>query len=147
MIIWDRRVADWAAAHIPDCQRGFGECQALGVVKGGSLVAGVVYHDWCPERGTIQISAGATVPRWTTRQIIAEIFNYPLSFCQMVWMQTDPENPARAIWGKLGAQEYQIDRLFGRDRDGVICTLTDVAWAKTKYARISHGQVVTTPPA
>lgn len=138
MIIWDRRVADWVAAQIPDCERGFGECQALGVVRNDELVAGFVYHDWCPERETIQISGASKhggARHWATPQIVAEIFDYPFRHCQMAWMQTDPANPARAIWRKLGATEHEIPRLFGRNRDGVVLTLTDDAWKATKYAK------------
>lgn len=150
MIVWDVKVADWVAQQLPDCERGFGECQALGVVRRGQLIAGFVYHNWCPERETIEMS-GATVHggrrHWATREIVAQIWGYPFSFCQMAWIQTDPSNPARAIWRKIGATEHEIPRLFGRDRDGVVLTLTDDAWNATKYARLANGQAEKSYPA
>lgn len=131
-LIRDDAVAGWVAAHIPGCSRGFGECRAIGVGN-PDLIAGLVYHNWCPEYGTIEISGAATDRRWMTRPVIHGLLEYPFSFCQMVFSQTDTDNPARGIWLRLGADEYEIPRLRGPDRAGIILTLTREQWMAGKY--------------
>lgn len=128
----DANIAAWVAAHIPGCERGFGKSKAIGVAK-GELIAGVVYHNWCPEFGTIEMSGASVNKRWLTRPVIHGLLEYPFSFCQMVVVQTDPDNPARGIWLRLGADQYEIPRLRGVDRPGIILTLTREQWMAGKY--------------
>lgn len=135
---FDVRVADWVAARIPGCERGFGKCQALGVAHDGRVVGGMVFHNWSPEFGTIEISAAADDPRWLTREVINMALDYVFdgAGCQMVMAQQDPENKrAVRLWKALGAQEYIIPRLRGRNNAGSIVTLTDDAWARSKFKR------------
>lgn len=125
--------ADWVAERIPHCTRGFGECQAVGVLRGGNVIAGVVYHNWSPEFGTIELSAAADDRRWLTRPVIHEVLAYPFGFCQMVFAQHKADNPARAIWQRLGADEYLIPRFHGIGAVAAIATLTKESWMAGKY--------------
>ena len=131
---FDPRVSEWVSERL-GYKRGFGNCHALGVLRGESLIAGVVYHDWSPENETVQLSAAADDRRWLSRQVVRDVLGYPFSFAQTSFIQTDMENPARAIFRKLGATEHVIPRLLGRTKDGVICALTDDAWKASKYGK------------
>lgn len=139
-MIFSDDVAGWVAAHIEGCNRGFGNCKAIGVAT-DRLIAGIVYHNWCPEFETIEVSGAATDKRWMTREVLSGLFDYPFSFCQMIIAQHDRENHIRRIWKALGADEYVIPRLRGRDRDGFIATLTREQWAKSPFniKRLSNG--------
>lgn len=114
----------------------FGECQAIGFVDGeGVLSVGFVYHDWNPEAEAIEISAAAISPRWATRGAVRLAFGYPFEQlgCQLVYVRTTPENRAvRRCMSALGGREYEIPRLLGRDRPGLIITLTVEAWEAWK---------------
>lgn len=132
-LLYDDRVADWVAAHIDGCGRGFDECKAIGVVKDNSLVAGIVYHNWCPEFETIEVSGAAVDKRWMTRPVLKGLFGYPFSFCQMILAQHDADNHIRRIWKAIGADEYRIPRLRGRTRDGYIATLTKEQWEASRF--------------
>lgn len=132
----DDEVASWVADQIPSCRGlGFGNCRALGVWRDGELTGGVVYHVWQPHAATIQLSAAGR-GRWTNREIIRQIWGYPFAFCQLAWAQTDPANPARAIWRRLGAQEHVIPRMLGRHTDGVLLTLTRERWNEGRFAHV-----------
>lgn len=133
IVVHDDRVAEWVAAHIDSCSRGFGECRSAGVVKDGKIIGGVVYHNWCPEFETIELSAAAIDRRWLTRSVVHDLLAYPFGFCQMIFAQHKVTNPARAIWRKLGADEYVIPRLHGRNTIAAIATLTKEAWQAGKY--------------
>lgn len=125
--VWgaDEAVAAWVAAHIPGCERGFDAARAVGVLSGGRLVAGVVFHDWNPERGLIELSAAATDRRWLTREVVRVVFGYAFTVARMAVTRTGESNaPVRRIWRALGATEYVIAGLWGPDEAGVIFTLT-----------------------
>lgn len=106
----------------------FGHCVALGFNGANGLEAGFVYHDYQPDFGTIEITGAAR--NWTgTRGKLRAVFGYPFDQldCQMCIART--ANPRVAsIWTRLGAQEYRIARMFGRETDGTILTLTKEAW-------------------
>lgn len=133
---WDKHLADWAAARIEGCERGFGECQALGVAHKDALIAVVVFHNWHPEAGVIEISAAAESPRWFSRSVanVALGYAYDGLGCQMVVARQDPDNDrARGIWLALGGTEYVIPRMRGRDAAESFITLTEEAWRSSKF--------------
>jgi RimJ/RimL family protein N-acetyltransferase len=112
----------------------FGECQALGILIGGELIAGVVFQNWNPKAGTIEISAAATDSRWMTRKSLQRIFGYVFdgAGCQLCILQVSEANERmRSIARRLGFTEHVIPRLFGRQTGGVVCTLTAEQWASS----------------
>lgn len=141
---WDKRVAVWVSQRISPTDRGFGKCQALGVMHRGDLVAGVVFHNWEPEAGTIELSAAAAHRGWMTRSVINEVFGYVFGGlgAQMATARTRADNAAvRRIWKALGASEVIIPRMFGRTENGAVLTLTDDRWRSSKfYQGGRHGQ-------
>lgn len=120
-------------------ERGFGECVAFGVVDDdGRLVAGCVYHNWCPESGVIEMSAAAITPRWLTRPVMREILGYAFGTCgcQLVVARIHEDNErARRLWRAMGADEYLLPRMRGRAASEAILLLTDDAWAESKFMR------------
>ena len=92
----DEVVAAFVAQLIPECrERGFGKCRAIGVVDETGLLGGLVYRNWCPEVGTIEIS-GAALPgtNWLSRRTIQIMYDYPFYSCgcQMVIKTTMADN-------------------------------------------------------
>lgn len=109
----DAAVAEWVAARIPHVgAAGFGPCVAVGIARGDAMAAGVVWHDWQPESGTIQMSGAAETPRWASRGILREIGRYPFGQlgARKVWATT-PHTNERAIRFMLG---------IGFRREGVL---------------------------
>lgn len=134
----DDLVADWVAQLIPRCrERGFGACKAIGIVEGGMPIAGVVYHNWEPDAGIIEIS-GAALPGhyWCTRETIQRAYEYPFLQigCQMVVQRNSAED--ERLLRQLAALNYsfiRIPRMLGRDQDGVLCLLTYEDWLDNKF--------------
>lgn len=56
----DAAAAAWVQARIPGC-RDFGPCAALAVVRDREVVGGVVFSNFRPEAGDIEVS-GAVAP-------------------------------------------------------------------------------------
>ena len=136
----DAIVADFVAQFIPECrERGFGKCRAIGIADETGLLGGLVYKNWQPELGTIEIS-GAALPgtNWFSRRTIQIMHEYPFRGCncQMVIMTTMSDNAiVLRILAAIGYTFYTIHRLGGRDKDGVVCTLTAEDWEISPYNR------------
>ena len=135
----DEAVASFVAQLIPECrERGFGKCAAIGVInEDGKLVGGLVYRNWCPEVGTIEIS-GAAIPgtNWLSRRTVQIMYDYPFYQvgCQMVIKTTMADNAiVIRIMAAVGFSLHTIKRLGGRDRDGVVGTLTVEDWEQSRY--------------
>lgn len=131
-------VIDVAGNDIPGAERGFGKSVSIGVIDNdGLLVAGIVYHNWEPEAGIVEISVASITRRWLTRPVLRAMFSYPFDQigCQMIVMRTDSEKPHIGRMMKaVGAREYIIERLGGRNSDVAILTLTAEAWKASGFA-------------
>ena len=120
--------------------RGFGiAARAIGVIdEEGKLIAGIVYHHYDPPAEIIEISGASTSRRWLTRGTIARMYQYPFMQCgcQMVYQRTPADD--EHLLGMLAAYDYtftMVPRMFGRHRDGVICTLTVEDWQNNRFNR------------
>ena len=134
---WDDRVADWVAKAAQGCARGFGECRTLGVHDGKKIVAGVVFHNWQPEDGVIEISSAATTARWMTRPIVRLAFGYAFDAlgCRVVVARIHADNDrARKLWRGLGAEEHILPHLRGGAGE-CVSILTREAWAQSKFMK------------
>ena len=141
----DDAVAKFVSSMIPELRsRGFGKCRALGMIdEDGRLVAGMVYHNYDPESGVIEMS-GAAIPgqQWLTRETLKRMYTYPFLQlgCQLVLMRVAADN--QRLLRQLQALNYafiRIPRLLGRDRDAVLCLLTREDWEAGKFCkRLKH---------
>lgn len=129
-------------AKLAGCRPDFGNCRTLAVLdRDGKLVAGLVFHNWSPEYGVIEVSAAATTARWATRQVLNTALDYVFAHCQMVVARIAEDNvPARRLWKGLGAREIILPRMRGRAASEALEMLTDDEWAQSKLKRSTHGQ-------
>ena len=136
-------------AKIIGLPRGFGNCKAIGVIDDDRLVAGMVYSNWNPEAGVIEMSGASINPRWLTRPVLQAVFAYPFEIgCQMVVMRVS-ENDKRLHrqLTSYGFKPHEIPRLRGRRESEIIFTLTDDDWKAGKFMRKPDGQTVPASPA
>jgi hypothetical protein len=141
--VWgqDATVSAFVAAQL-GYNRPWDNCRAIGFTDAnGQLVAGVVFHNWCPEAGTIEMSAASTTRKWLTRKRLAIVFAYPFQFCRIVIARIAEGNKrARRIWRSFGADEYVIPRLRSPNEAEVIYLLPAETWRSGKYGKQAHGQ-------
>lgn len=124
-------VASFVAGHIPGCERGWENFTSLGLADGSQLVAGVVFHNYNPEAGVVELSAASTSRRWLTRPMLKGMFGYPFNqlACQMVVLRVSERNAVMiAIAERFGFTAYRIPRLRGREEAEILFTLTDEDW-------------------
>jgi hypothetical protein len=139
----DKLIADFVAQMIPHCRRGFGsDARSIGVMKNGNLIAGLVYHNYDVDAGWIELSGAAIDKSWLTRETIARMYRYPFNQLgvQMLMQRTPIDD--ESLLRQLAAYDYtfiKIPRMFGRDRDGVLCLLTYEDWCDNRFnKRFKH---------
>lgn len=125
----DAEIAGWVEDFIPHMNgNGFGPSKALGVMSNtGSLMAGVVFHDYQPELGTIQLSMAAQNPMWARRSTIRDLLEYP--FRQLgvykVWTAIPHTNTkAIRVNEHIGfKKEATLAHHFGQKKHCVVCRM------------------------
>ncbi len=114
----------------------------MGVLRSGVLIGAVVFHNYHPEHGTIEMSS--TGEHHLSRSILNQIFGYVFDeiACQAVIMRVDPENSRMCrIAQAFGFDRYDIPRLRGRNKSEAIFILPEEKWQCSRFnMRGSHGQ-------
>ncbi len=121
---------------------GFGDSAiAMGVSgEGGKLAGAVVFHNYEPRAGVIEMSAASLSRRWLTRPVLQRMFDYVFddAKCQMAVMRVSERNTAMIrIARAYGFSEVLIPRLRGKDHAEYIFTLTDDNWRSSRFNRKS----------
>lgn len=138
-------VSAWVAQRIPDMQRGFGPCAAIGIAEGNTPIAGFVFHDyhaWPGGDGVMQFSLASDSPRWLRqRKMFARtILFYPF-YTAKVWKlwTAIPHTSERTL--KLGhtfgfTREAMLVDQLGRKKHAFISRMF-----RKDYDRIYGAQV------
>lgn len=120
---------------------GFGNAVAMGVTEDdGALAGAIVFHNWEPRAGVIEMSAASLSKRWLTRPVLQRIFDYVFddASCQMVVMRVSERNtPMIRIARAYGFSEVLIPHLRGKGHAEFIFTLTDDDWRESRFNRKS----------
>lgn len=127
-------VSAWVASRINGCERGFGPCSALSV--GSPIIGAVVFHNYSPETGVMEMSAAAESPRWLSRPVLRAMHSYMFNDagCQMAVMRVSEHNTRMLRIAKaFGYEAHRIPRLRGRNEAEMLLTLTDDQWKVSKF--------------
>jgi RimJ/RimL family protein N-acetyltransferase len=136
----DAEIIRFVERNMGDNFRSFQNSAAIGVELDGELIAGVVYSNFMPESGVVEMSVFANNPRWLSRRTLTIFFAFPFDDprmnCQMVLLRVSERNARmRRLAQGIGFTEFRIPRLLGRDEDGMIYTMTVEQWRSSKYMR------------
>jgi hypothetical protein len=100
----------------------------------------MVFYFWNKVAGTTEVAIGAVpgVHFWFSRETIRRLYDYVFTTraCQMAIMKVRADNHTllRQMHA-FGCKLTWVERLYGRDADGVICTYTAEAWAASRFNR------------
>lgn len=118
---------------------GFGRCKTIGVIDGeGKLIAGMVYYNYDETSGVIEFGLAAIDRRWFNRTTFRRMFEYPFieCGCQLLYTRVRADNEyLLSQMARLNFSLTLIPRMYGRDADGVIGTLTDDQWLDSNLAQ------------
>ncbi|MBN7755490.1 N-acetyltransferase [Nitratireductor aquimarinus] len=134
-------LGSWCAAHIEGVSRLNPPFTTMGVIQDDQIVAVMLYHNWDPDAGVIEISGSAITPKWLTRPVLWSMFDYPFNGMgnQLVAMRVSERN---VMWNgrglprllkSYGFKSHFIPRLRGRDEGEILYTLTDDDWRANRF--------------
>lgn len=137
----DDVVAAMVAARIPDMADGFGACKALGVVRRGVLIGGVVYYRYHPSDGDIMASFAFDRPDWCYPQTMRALFDYPfgqLGCRRMTVIVARNNKRSRKVCEGFGFKlEGVMRKAMGRRIDAMIYGMLR---EECRFLRDFHGQ-------
>lgn len=133
----DREVGEWAAERIPGGYLG-PDAKALGVVKNGNLIAGVIYDNFNGVNVEMSI---ATEPGsfWADRSTLHSVFHYPFVTmgCEAVTISVAMSNvKSLNLVTKLGFEPEAIIGFAARDGSSLLI----LKMFKDKCRWIDYGQ-------
>jgi RimJ/RimL family protein N-acetyltransferase len=120
---------------------GFPErVRAIGIANDDNeLIAGIVYFNYNPDAGTIEMSIEALPKqRWLMPTTLAVMFQYPFLVCGCQMLITKTSARSEHVLRMLAAMNFKlilVPRSGGRDEDGVLALLTDDDWLASKFCR------------
>lgn len=103
----------------------------MGVFDGERLLSVILYNNFHPEAGVVEIHGAGLSPRWLTKPVLWSMFNFPFNDlgCQVVVMRVSERNTRlKRILTTYGFKHVTIPRLRGRDEGERVFWLTDDAW-------------------
>ena len=138
-------LTQWCAERIwpHGGKRDLGKCVAMGIIKGDILIAVVVFQNWTPDAGVIEMSAAADDPAWLSKRVLRSIYGYIFDTCkcQMVIQRHSVNNDRmNSISRRVGYDEIRLPRMRGRDEDEFLFTLTEEKWRESMGKRLKYGQ-------
>lgn len=132
----NQAISEFVVTNIWDRDYSFGNFTSMGVVLKNKLISGLIYHNYSPEAGTIEITGAAINRRWLTRPVLYKMYEYPFEQigCQMV-VQRNSENNTHLnnILRRYGFSEYRIERMRGINEAEIVFTLTKEQWKENGY--------------
>ena len=128
-------LVDYAAQIIYGKKNGFGPCGSMGIFKNEKLIAAIIFHNWIPENGVIEISAAASSPAWLTKRSIREIMAivFDQHKCQQLVSRMAEDNKrAIQIYKFLGFQSILLPNMRGSGKHELLMLLTKDQWKANK---------------
>jgi len=134
--IWPDREDNWrsianSARVMAVYEIGRPNSAEAGAIAG--LIAGMIFHNWDPKAGTIEISGASIDPRWLTRPVLRAMYAYAFEVCgcQLVVQRNSERNERiNDILRRLGFSWHRIERLRGRNEAEIVFTLTREEWER-----------------
>lgn len=123
----DDFVGQWVVERIPHLPSvaDLGPFKAIGVVNGGAMLAGVIYHNYLPAHASCEVTFAADTPRWATRGIIRALLSVP-------FQQYDCRRLGAITPHKGEAMECRILQRLGFVREGT---------ARQFFSETSHAAI------
>ncbi len=109
---------------------------SMAVLDEGVVIAGVLYNNYHPDEGIIEMHAGSLDRRWLTRPVLKAMFSHVFDTfrCQLCVLRVSEFNRSMLRIAKAyGFQEHIIPRLRGRFEAEHILTLSDDDWRANRF--------------
>jgi hypothetical protein len=114
----------------------FSKFTSLAVVDGEKLIAGVLFHNWFPQYGIVEMTAAACDRRWLTRPVVKAILAecFIEKNCQTTFVRVADGAAHARIFRALGFKEMRLPNFRGKDKDELLLMLTDDQWKSSCWS-------------
>jgi RimJ/RimL family protein N-acetyltransferase len=133
----NRALAGWMEAQLG--QEPFREpYSTMGIFSGNELCAALIFENYRPQDGTIEIGIASTSPRWLNRTVMNAMADFVFGQlgCQMAVFRTSERNTSACrLMQRVGFECIVIPRLRGRDEAEHFYCLTDTTWDQNPLNR------------
>ena len=139
----NRILCNYVACRVFNREHDFGPCGSIGVLQGDRLLGVVVFHNWLPEYGIIELSAAADSPKWLCRRSIKEIMTicFEQHGCQQVVSRMAIENTrAIQIYDFLGFDTIVLPNMRGSGKHEHLKLLTKEKWAAHRLNKVHQNE-------
>ena len=129
-LTWGREVPAFVLDQIPGSERGLTPSVVLNI-ECDDFRAAVLFENWKPEFGTIEMGAYATGPQWLSRRVIRVLGDYAFNTAgvqAVIWRTSEENRRAVSIAERMGLNIVEIPRGRGRHEAEIVCTLFDNVW-------------------
>lgn len=113
----------WVENKLPNVD-DFGLCEGIGVLSSNRLICGVIYHNYRPKYGSIEMSIASISPMWARKENIKAFLDYPFKQlgCYRVYACIEFDNDrAQKTVGHIGFKREAIcHSMFGKGKHGVV---------------------------
>lgn len=124
-------ICEFVAVRIWGKVKPFPHGTAMAVADGQTIIAGLVFSNYDPDAGVIEVSGASDKANWLNRAVLKEMFGYAFDQlgCQAVVMRVDPDNRRlNRILTAYGFTRHDVPRLRGRDKAEAFYILGDDSW-------------------
>ena len=112
----DEQVLAFMREHLPQCG-DFGTCTALGLVRHGKIVGGIVWNNYQPGVD-IEISAAVTTKLWARPRTVQRIFHYPFVHLGLPRITSHVPKKLKAVRKLNEGLGFRIEGVKRRGVDG-----------------------------
>lgn len=116
----------------------FAPCSTIGVLRDGVVKGVIVFHDWRPEYGTVEITGAGVNPSWCSKRVVKEIYRVcftSLNANQIVARCDAANLTTTRIFKALGFNVVALPNMRGPDRDELFFYITRNEWNNTRFAQ------------
>lgn len=142
--VWDmpQHVEAFVSLGLWGDLRGVGPCRAVGFADADGLIGGVLFHDYDPDAGVIELTSYFARHDWLTKARLREVFSFPfdgIGARLAVARIAETNTRARRIWKALGAKETIIPEMHRPGEALCVFTLSSDDWHASQYMRTANG--------
>jgi len=131
-------LAQWLEARLQATRPFRPPFSTMGIFDGEELVAVLLFENYRPEDGTVEVGGAAITPRWMTRAVANALASFIFGDldCQMAIFRTSERNTSLSrLMKRAGFELIIIPRLRGRDEAEHWFFMTSEAWAANPLNR------------
>ncbi|MEM6602516.1 MAG: hypothetical protein AAF621_00545 [Pseudomonadota bacterium] len=99
------------------------------------IIAGVIFHNYNPDAGTIEFSCYAAEKKWLSRKILNQILHYPFDELglRIVFANfSEKQKHIKHMAERLGATTHILPDLWGVDEAKIVAILKAEDWKKSE---------------